>query len=227
MAKTIPDSIVKAFRGNGTPELLQGGQGGTYRAGNVVIKRCDDAKEMEGLSEVMNSVVQLGFRTARPIRSTSGRWVVDNWQAFEFIAGQPGIAGREQEGFSGCRALHRALRKAYPSNTCPQWLKHRQDFWHVCNEIAWGEQVPSTVMSPNAVSEIQPLYDRLQNIDELTPQITHGDPGGDNVLFHNSEPPAMIDIAPYWRPRGYSVAMLLADAVACAYSGENCHLFRK
>ncbi len=214
MAKTIPDSIVEAFGGQGTPELLQGGQGETYRAGDVVIKPCYDAAEMEGLSEVMNVVVQRGFRTARPLRSTSGHWVVENWQAFEFIEGRPGIAGREEEALSGCHALHEALRKAYPSDTCPPWLKHRRDFWHVCNKIAWGEKDPSTVMPPTTVSEIQPLYDRLQKIDGLTAQIAHGDPGGDNVLFQSNEPPAMIDIAPYWRPAGYSIAMLLADAVA-------------
>jgi uncharacterized protein (TIGR02569 family) len=214
MAKIIPDSIVEAFDGKGTPELLQGGQGETYRIGNIVIKRCWDAVETEGLSDIMNTVIQQGFRRARPIKSTSGYWIIDNWQAFEFIEGKLGIAGREKEALSGCHALNGALRKAYPSNDCPPWLKHRTNFWHVCNRIAWGEQKPSAVMTSSSVSEIQPLFDRLQNISELKSQIVHGDPGGGNVLFQKNEPPGMIDISPYWRPAGYSIAMLLADAVA-------------
>jgi len=214
MTRPVPDSILETYRGNGTPQLLEGGQGETYRVGNIVIKPCSDSLEMEGLSEVMNTVVELGFRRARPIRAKSGAWVVDGWQAFEFIEGRPGIVGREKDAVSGCHALHEALRKAYPSNSCPPWLKHRTDFWHVCDKIAWGEKEPSSVMTSGSVSEIQPLIDRLQNIDELKSQIVHGDPGGDNVLFQNNEAPAMIDISPYWHPPGYAIAMLLADAVA-------------
>lgn len=46
------------------------------------------------------------------------------------------------------------------------------------------------------------------------PQITHGDPGGDTILFPDPVPPEITDFAPYWRPPGYAKVMILADGIA-------------
>ena len=47
------------------------------------------------------------------------------------------------------------------------------------------------------------------------PQVIHGDIGG-NVLFADASglPPAVIDVSPYYRPRSFADAVLVADAVA-------------
>ena len=34
------------------------------------------------------------------------------------------------------------------------------------------------------------------------------------MLFLQDHPPGIIDIAPYWHPAGYSLAMLVADGIA-------------
>ena len=64
---------------------------------------------------------------------------------------------------------------------------------------------------PKAVPK--PIAEALRQID-LPNQITHGDSGGENVLFAKNLAPAMIDIAPYWRPAGYATAMMIADGIA-------------
>ena len=214
MRDTIPRSVLDEFGCKTEPILLPGGQNATYRAGNVVVKPCPNAAETEGLSEAINTLIENGFRVARPIRGASGHWVVADWQACRFVHGQPGIAGREDEAIHACRALHGALRTAYPSDECPPWLGQQQDSWYICDRVAWGKQDPGAVMIADAKSALQPLCEQLCDITDIEPQIIHGDPSGDNILFHDVDPPAMIDITPYWHPSGYATAMLLSDAVA-------------
>lgn len=46
-------------------------------------------------------------------------------------------------------------------------------------------------------------------------QLVHGDLGG-NILFHPQLPPAVIDVSPFWRPKRYADAIVVADAIAWA-----------
>jgi hypothetical protein len=43
-------------------------------------------------------------------------------------------------------------------------------------------------------------------------QLIHGDLTG-NVLFADPEPPAVIDLSPYWRPVEFASAIVVADAL--------------
>jgi len=47
----------------------------------------------------------------------------------------------------------------------------------------------------------------------LTCQVIDGDLSG-NVLFASGQVPAVIDFVPYWRPAGFSLAIVVADAVS-------------
>jgi hypothetical protein len=49
-------------------------------------------------------------------------------------------------------------------------------------------------------------------------QLIHGDLSG-NVLFDDLEPPAIIDITPYWRPPAFATAVIVADALV--WEGAN------
>jgi hypothetical protein len=42
----------------------------------------------------------------------------------------------------------------------------------------------------------------------LRPQLIHGDLNPDNILVASDAPPALIDMAPYWRPAGFALAVL-------------------
>jgi uncharacterized protein (TIGR02569 family) len=62
------------------------------------------------------------------------------------------------------------------------------------------------------------LVERLRPVD-LPSQVIHGDLSG-NVLLHPRLPPAVIDLSPYWRPRGYASAIVLAVALLWHHADE-------
>ena len=71
--------------------------------------------------------------------------------------------------------------------------------------MAWGEADPP---------DHQPIV-RLAEVRRrvlLRPQLIHGDMT-ENVLFAEGHDPAIIDIAPYWRPAGFASAVVVADAI--------------
>ena len=67
---------------------------------------------------------------------------------------------------------------------------------------------------------VRAVLDRLvplgaTDADGFVRQVVHGDVGG-NVLFADASglPPAVIDLSPYYRPRAFANAILVADSVA-------------
>ena len=214
MPDRLPNSVMRAFGLSGSPVVLRGGQGQAIRIGDVVVKPCDDVREMQGLLPVLDTLREDGFRIAPPVSARDGRWVVDGWVASRLIAGTAGLVGREAEAVDACRALHAALRDAYPHADPPDWLTHRADVWQQAMALAWGETDAGDLLRGEAAREVTALQQRLRPVDDLPPQITHGDPCGDNVLFADGLPPAIIDMPPYWRAAGYAIAVILADAVA-------------
>jgi Ser/Thr protein kinase RdoA (MazF antagonist) len=57
---------------------------------------------------------------------------------------------------------------------------------------------------PELVAALRPV--------RVPSQVIHGDLTG-NVLFDDSQPPAIIDFSPYWRPAAYASAIVVADAL--------------
>ena len=60
-----------------------------------------------------------------------------------------------------------------------------------------------------------PLLSRLEPIlrpVEAPCQLVHGDLSG-NVLFADGQPPAIIDLSPYWRPTAYADAIVAVDGL--------------
>jgi uncharacterized protein (TIGR02569 family) len=88
------------------------------------------------------------------------------------------------------------------------------DRWAVADRVAWGEAEGEPLPA-----RVRPLLARRRPVD-LPSQLIHGDLSG-NVLFHDSLPPAVIDISPYWRPAGYAAAIVVVDAVAWGSAGDD------
>jgi Ser/Thr protein kinase RdoA (MazF antagonist) len=95
-------------------------------------------------------------------------------------------------------------------------LTSRRDPWAVGDRVAWRDEERHGDW-PAVVTDV---LDRLGPLLELSPptapaQVIHGDLGG-NVLFADEDglPPAVIDIAPYYRPAAWADAIVVADAVA-------------
>jgi uncharacterized protein (TIGR02569 family) len=197
-------AVLAAFAVNGRPERLAGGQGTTWRAGDVVLKPLDMSIEaVRWQADVLGSLDPGGLRLAVPLRSGDGELVVDGWTAWPLLAGAH--APRWPEILAVGERLHRALAGVERPSAV---LDARTDGWARADRIAWGE-------APAADFAVLPEVSHL--LAARTPvsspsQLIHGDLSG-NVLFADGLPPAVIDLSPYWRPPAYASAIVAVDAV--------------
>lgn len=196
----IPEPVLAAFGVTGWPEALPGGMGQSVRVGDVVLKPAGDEPEASWLAQLQRDLRPADVRTARPLPAIDGRWVVDGWVAAAYLPGRA-EPGRWAEIIAAGRALHAALR----DEPRPSLLGKRMHRWAHADRVAWGE----------ADQDLGPLgralTGRYAELD-LPGQLVHCDLAG-NVLFHPTEPPAVIDLSLYWRPPPYAEAIVVVDAL--------------
>jgi uncharacterized protein (TIGR02569 family) len=206
--------VVSAFGGDPARLThLSGGQGASWRAGSVVLKRVDDEREIAWLAAVLEHVAEgPEFRVARPVTRPDGSYAADGWSATCWLEGahEP---SRFEDALAVSGAFHRAL--ADVPATWPEFLRDRATPWAVGDRAAWGEQPVR-----RDAGQLRAVLDRLEPLRVSAwagsaPQVIHADLGG-NVLFADGSglPPAIIDVSPYYRPRPFAEAVLVADAVA-------------
>jgi uncharacterized protein (TIGR02569 family) len=201
-----PRSVLDAWAVT-DPQPLAGGRGEAFRAGDVVLKPAGEPVPSAWLAATLAGLdVDDGVRVVRPVRSVTGRWVVDGWAAWRWLEGEH-RPGRWEAVLATSERFHRAVAGVGWSRAMV--ASHR---WAVADRVAWGER---SVELPHRV---RPLVARRRPV-ELPCQLIHGDLGG-NVLFHDLLPPAVIDVSPYWRPAGYADAIVVADAVAWEGAGD-------
>ncbi len=141
-------------------------------------------------------------RLSLPIRSRSGKLIVDGFTAFPYLAGehQPGrwleLAG-----------IARDFAALFAEVERPDFIDMRTHAWARADRFAWGEYDGPPIAAPYVADLVSA---RRQVFD--SPGIIHGDLTG-NVLFDSALPPAVIDLTVYWRPVNYSVAVIAVDAV--------------
>lgn len=168
----------------------------------MVVRPTGGGDEANWRSGVLENLVHTeGFRTPRPIRAASGQWVIDGWEALQWM---PGAAdeSRVLDVVRAGNAFHHAI-SALPR---PDFIDTSDDPWAKADRIAWEEaQLPSDAMLERLAAQFHPV--------ESPSQLIHGDLLG-NVLFADDEPPTIIDWAPYWRPAGLGAAIAVVDA-AC------------
>jgi len=204
-----PEHVLRAFAAAAEPpELLAGGQGRSWRCGNIVIKPAPDPAEASWLATTFEQLPVAGVRLARPVRSSDGRWVVAGWSAQRFVSGSP--APRHDEILLAGIALHEALSEV-PE---PRFLRERSDLYSWADRLSWGEiaDTDARTGTGHGASLFATLAAGRRPI-EVTDQVVHGDLYG-NVLFAGSAPPAIVDITPYWRPAPWAAAVVVVDALA-------------
>jgi uncharacterized protein (TIGR02569 family) len=186
---------------------LSEGEGLSWRADRVVLKRVHDEREAGWSQEVLAVLVEDGFRRPAPIRSTDGRWVVGGWTACGFLDGLREARPQWRRILAGGASFNRALPR--PDATARQVLQQRQHRWAVADRVAWGE----TAVGLSSAGE--QLQRRI--VEQLTPvtledQLIHGDLSG-NVLLDADGQPVVIDFSPYLRPARYADAVVMGDAM--------------
>ncbi len=189
------------------PVSLPGGEGRSWRAGDIVLKPAEDAVAARCVAEVFSTLPGSGaVRAPRPVSTISGAWVSGGWAAWSWLPGET-ATGRWREIIAAGTALH-ALLAETPR---PAFLDARDDVWAIGDRVAWGEQ-PLVIEHERFRTTAQALAARLVPCSERS-QLVHGDLTG-NVLVFDGLPPAVIDMSCYWRPPSWALAIVAADALA-------------
>ena len=205
-APVIPtQEILHAFNVSGIPNLLSGGQGTSYRVDNVVLKPTRDIVEPSWLAEIQNGLSSNKFRVPKPSRAKNGSWVFNGWTASEFLEGEH-RPGHYAEAIELSRSFHRAL-KGIPK---PGWFDKKTDVFAISDKMAWGET--SLPDYDHAKEPLQRIFNLLKE-NRLPNQLIHGDWGTGQILFHDTLPPAVLDMTPYFRPADYPIADMIVAAL--------------
>jgi uncharacterized protein (TIGR02569 family) len=228
---TVPEGVLAAFgAARADLERLTGGQGTTWRAGQVVLKPADSLRAGRWFAEVYDrlageardglageagdGLAGSGFRVPRPVRAATGDWVAHGWTAWQWVAGAPadwsGVSPRWPELIAVSRALHAALAGV----PVPSWRAAVQNRWVIGDQVAWGERDPEPLLGPAAgalAGQVRRMLAALRPVD-LPDQLIHADLAG-NVLFADGAPPAVIDFSPLERPAGFPLAVVAVDAL--------------
>ena len=199
-----PPEVLRQFGVTQAPTRFSFGRGHTWAAGDLVLKPVDDVEEAAWIAELVSRLQQRGFRLAQPVSAPDGRWIVDGWSASTRVAGEHSTT-RWPEMLKAASAFHAAVA----AETKPEFIERRADRWRIADRIAWGE-LP--VGDLGQIGHVERLVRAWRPVD-LPSQLIHGDLVG-NVLFAEGLPPAIIDLSLYWRPPGYSAALVAGDAIA-------------
>jgi uncharacterized protein (TIGR02569 family) len=209
--------VLAAFGISAEPVRLPGGQGSTWRAGEIVLKPTATPAEARRTADLYRSLASRpgsGFRVPRPVPSVAGDWVAERWVAWELLAGEPERWAGIPPHWPRLVAVSRAFHAALSGVPAPRWLGRDGSQWTVADQVAWGERDPGELLAsgpPEPRAQVRRLLAALRPI-RLRSQLIHGDLGG-NVLFADGEPPAVIDFSPYWRPVGMAMAIAAVDAL--------------
>ena len=200
----LDSAVATAFGVRPDIVLLPGGfDQKTYRSGEVVLRYLgDDAADVGTWNaELFDRLDQHGFRVAKPRRAADGSWVVKGWVAEGFLEGQSVTLRDIPAAIAAITAFHHALI----GTPLPEYRKHDHTIWDRADEWAWGD-IPKDI-DPR-LYQVASRLAALRKPVYLPDQLIHGDLNPDNILVADHLPPAIIDLAPYWRPAPFAIAVL-------------------
>ncbi len=212
-SRTPSPRVLSAFGVSGAAAVpLEGGQGSSWRVGDVVLKPLDlSESELEWQARVLASVSCEELRVAQPLRARAGTFVVAGWCAWKVVEGRH-EARRWPEIIATGERFHSAL-VGVPR---PDFIARRADPWAIGDRVAWGGlplgEFAQIKHLPRLAAALRPV--------EASSQLIHGDLTG-NVLFDDQLPPAVIDFSPYWRPTAFASAIVVADALVWEDADES------
>ncbi|SDJ55363.1 TIGR02569 family protein [Streptomyces indicus] len=212
-----PTHVLAAFAAGAAPVPLPGGQGTTWRAGEVVLKPTGMPEEAAWRAEVVAALPESPeFRVARPVRAADGRWTADGWEAWRLVAGRPDPHRTADVVRTGA-AFHAAVAELALGR--PEFLDERDDAWTRADRMSWDlSQDGRPADGEGGFGMLAPLLAAREPISPRDEQPVHGDLLG-NVLFADGLPPAVIDWPVYWRPPAWASAVAVVDSLLW-YEGD-------
>ncbi len=198
-------ATAEAFGSSVEPVRLAGGQGTTYRAGEIVLKPAEGDDGGAWAAELFDSLPESAdVRFARPIKSVRGSWIHDGYVAWSFLSGDH-IKGQYGDKLKASRAFHSLLSNA-PK---PLFVGSASSSWLAADLVVWQKR--EFDYGPEFAELISQITPYLKPYDAPS-QLIHGDLSG-NLLVADGLPVAVIDFSPAWAPSGFAEGIMLVDAI--------------
>ncbi len=182
-----------------------------WHCGDVLIRPVADNALAAWSAGVLDGLHVERLRLARPVRSSDGRWVVAGWAACRFVPGR--LRPRYDEMVEASLRLHAATAGL----SRPRLLDDRDDLAVRAAAAAWGERAMRLDPRAGGVT-FDELAARRRPVTGVA-QVVHAELFG-AVLFDDAGVPALIDLVPAWRPKEWSAAVIVVDAVAWGGADE-------
>ena len=203
---TLPDAQTLAAFGlaGGLPEALPYGEERSCRVGGAVLKNQlgDSAEVVSWAADLHASIQEDGFRVARPLPVQCGGWITeDGWTASAFLAGDHEYRQHVEACVTAITRYHAALE----TQPRPAFFDTLDGPFRRADVYAFGER--PTQVHPDLVRHVDALYALRRPLVGLEDQLIHSDLNPSNVLIADGQPPGIIDIAPYWRPAAFALAV--------------------
>jgi uncharacterized protein (TIGR02569 family) len=215
-----PDRVLDLFAAEGVLEPLAGGQGTTWRAGDLVLSPVDGSAQLAWLAPVqarlavrLDEELPRSLRLALPVPARDGSLAVDGWAATRF---EPGTTPCHDLATLRATAhlLHARLATVVPER--PAGLDSRTDRWGVADRQAYDADAAVAAArhrpEPGLADLVERVVADLDGTDLGREQLVHADLAG-NVLLDAAGVPFVIDLSPAWRSPLWAEAVCVLDAV--------------
>lgn len=199
--KRLNWNICRRFSDSGDIHPLEGGQGESYRAGEVVIKPVPHRDEYLWFAELFENNELLSRFYTRPVKSIDGNYIEHGYCATRFIPGKF-LTDKMESKIEITREFCSLLKNIPKPSTMDSWVSP----WTQAQDIAWKRvEIPD-----NLPDYCRHLIEKISELD-LKSQIIHSDLAG-NILF-SGENPFIIDFSPGYYPAEYALAILIVDSI--------------
>lgn len=210
-----PKQVLETFGIQDEVEPLSGASKRAYLAGSIILKYSPESTEEEWvwLSGLLDRTHSDDFRIQKFIKSQESKYLVDGWVAYERL---PGDFQNDAIHLRKKREVLEIFHDAIKDEPLPLHMtSERTDPWGLADYMAWGEQ--PIKCHDRLWKSIEDIVDLIEPLD-LPKQLIQGDP--QNILFSETEPPAMIDLSWHYRPADFALAVLVVDEFSCWCNGE-------
>ncbi|WP_246818059.1 TIGR02569 family protein [Corynebacterium sp. HMSC22B11] len=197
-----------------------------WRCDRAVISLAEEPMRASWIAKTTAKMRPAGVGVSRPMLSTDGRYTVSGWRARTFLSGHR--APRFDEMAAAALRINESLRGLpRPEFLAPPELTGtwgQTEIFAAADAAAFAEQ-PQEWIAPAMDATAVPRKDIAEALakavevtalrTEITAedQLVHGDVIG-CMIFDGAADPAITDLVPAWHPTGWSVALLVVDAMA-------------
>lgn len=185
--------------------LFSGGQGKTYKSGNIVIKKIIDEVEGNEMAEIMNGItISEKIRLPKPFKSINGNWIEEGYMAWTYLEGLE-AEGKYKEKIEVCDSFNEIFKNV----SKPSFIETANHSWAIADKVVWDE------VEMKYEKDFQDIIDTVRAYIKpinLPNQIIHGDIAG-NMIFNKENVPGVIDITLYWRPADYVKALFIVHVI--------------